>query len=114
MLNAYLNISMVSSENLACSHAEPTMRISWRLRVIWGDRSHGGVVSGDNLEPEPLPISRCSCAGPQANAGARAFTEELRMWRTNEVIWGEKEYVCACVSVCDYGCMCVNGGEHMK
>ena len=45
---------MVNSLNLACSTAEPTMRISWRDKVICGDRSHGGVVSGDNLEPEPL------------------------------------------------------------
>lgn len=47
-------MSMVNSLNLACSTAEPTMRISWRDKVICGDRSHGGVVSGDNLEPEPL------------------------------------------------------------
>lgn len=45
---------MVSSLNLACSTAQPTMRISCSDNVICGDRSHGGVVSGDNLEPEPL------------------------------------------------------------
>lgn len=51
------NISMVSSENFACSHAEPTIIISWRLSVMCGDRSHGGVVNGLNLEPEPLHIN---------------------------------------------------------
>lgn len=30
--------------------------ISCRLSVIWGERSHGGVVSGLNLEPERLHI----------------------------------------------------------
>lgn len=45
---------MVNSLNLACSTAQPTMRISCKDSVICGDRSHGGVVSGDNLEPEPL------------------------------------------------------------
>lgn len=47
-------MSIVSSENLACSHAEPTIKISCKLSVICGDRSHGGVVSGLSLEPEPL------------------------------------------------------------
>lgn len=47
-------MSIVSSENLACSTAEPTMRISCRESVMCGERSHGGVVSGLNLEPEPL------------------------------------------------------------
>lgn len=45
---------MVSSENFACSHVDPTMMISWRLKVICGDRSQGGVVKGLNLEPEML------------------------------------------------------------
>lgn len=48
---------MVSSENFACSHVEPTMRISCKLSVIWGFISHGGVVRGLNLEPEILHIS---------------------------------------------------------
>lgn len=73
----YLNMSMVSSENFACSQAEPTMSISCRLRVMWGDLSHGGVVSGDNLEPEPLHISCCSCAGPQANCGGPCFHRRI-------------------------------------
>lgn len=47
-------MSIVSSENLACSTAEPTMSISWRDSVICGERSQGGVVNGLNLEPEPL------------------------------------------------------------
>lgn len=47
-------MSIVSSENLACSHADPTIRISCRLSVICGDRSQGGVVNGLSLEPEPL------------------------------------------------------------
>ena len=52
----YRNMSIVSSENLACSQADPTIRISCRLSVMWGVRSQGGVVSGLNLEPEPLRI----------------------------------------------------------
>lgn len=76
-LVTYLNMSMVSSENFACSQAEPTMSISCRLRVMWGDLSHGGVVSGDNLEPEPLHISCCSCAGPQANCGGPCFHRRI-------------------------------------
>lgn len=50
-------MSIVSSENLACSHVEPTIRISCKLSVIWGVISQGGVVSGLNLEPEILDIS---------------------------------------------------------
>ena len=50
---------MVNSENLACSHADPTMSISCKLSVICGDRSHGGVVNGLNLEPEPLLVKIC-------------------------------------------------------
>lgn len=57
---AYLNISIVNSLNFACSTAEPTMRISCKDNVICGERSHGGVVNGDNLEPEPLnSIKQC-------------------------------------------------------
>lgn len=48
---------MVNSENFACSHAEPTIIISCKLSVMCGDRSHGGVVNGLNLEPEPLYTS---------------------------------------------------------
>lgn len=51
---SYLNISIVSSENFACSTAEPTMRISCSESVICGDLSHGGVVNGLSLEPEAL------------------------------------------------------------
>lgn len=47
---------MVNSENLACSQADPTIRISCRLRVICGERSQGGVVRGLSLEPEPLYV----------------------------------------------------------
>lgn len=53
----YLNISIVNSENFACSHADPTIKISCKLNVICADRSHGGVVNGLNLEPEPLVLS---------------------------------------------------------
>lgn len=36
------------------------MRISCKDNVICGERSHGGVVNGDNLEPERLnPIKQC-------------------------------------------------------
>jgi len=36
------------------------MRISCKDNVICGERSHGGVVNGDNLEPEPLnSIKQC-------------------------------------------------------
>lgn len=52
--NTHRNISIVNSENFACSTAEPTIRISCRESVICGVRSHGGVVNGLNLEPEPL------------------------------------------------------------
>lgn len=47
-------MSIVSSENFACSTAEPTMRISWRDKFMCDERSQGGVVNGLNLEPEPL------------------------------------------------------------
>lgn len=47
-------MSIVSSENLACSTAEPTIKISCNDKVICGDRSHGGVVKGLSLEPETL------------------------------------------------------------
>lgn len=53
------NMSMVSSENFACSHAEPTIKISCSVSVMCGDRSHGGVVNGLNLEPEPLFVKNC-------------------------------------------------------
>lgn len=53
-VKSHLNMSIVSSENFACSTAEPTMRISCSESVMCGERSHGGVVSGLNLEPEPL------------------------------------------------------------
>lgn len=49
-------MSIVSSENFACSHADPTIRISCKLSVMCGDRSQGGVVNGLSLEPEPLNI----------------------------------------------------------
>lgn len=62
MAGTHLNISIVSSENFACSTVEPTMRISCRLSVMCGVRSHGGVVNGLSLEPEPLTVKRVELA----------------------------------------------------
>ena len=41
-----LNMSRVSSENLACSEMLPTMITSCRVKVIMGERSSGGVING--------------------------------------------------------------------
>lgn len=99
LCTTHLNISIVNSENFACSTAEPTrnlsvrdgvndeylyvpilvsisipIRISCSDRVICGDRSHGGVVSGLNLEPEPLNIKKVHTSSTQQICEmARAF-----------------------------------------
>lgn len=101
-------MSIVNSENFACSHAEPTMSISCKLNVICGDRSHGGVVNGDNLEPEPLNISWWSQAilkkwqcGPvlsQKNWECDAINGVVGMWESGECVWVWLQWVI--VGVC--------------
>lgn len=87
---------MVNSENLACSHAEPTIRISCRLSVMFGVRSHGGVVSGLSLEPEPLNRSkRVKLSLFRIDTSmARAFVRRMNVC----------EFVCVYVI-----CECMNG-----
>lgn len=66
-------MSIVNSENFACSHADPTIKISCKLNVICGVRSHGGVVSGLNLEPDPLIKTMEQLLFRSAMKMARAF-----------------------------------------
>lgn len=69
-------MSMVNSENLACSQADPTINISCKLSVICGDRSHGGVVNGLSLEPEPLYVKTVELPYSNEHTGGPCF----RMW----------------------------------
>lgn len=104
------NMSMVSSENFACSQAEPTINISCSVSVICGDRSHGGVVNGLNLEPEPLIVKKCEVNQVQkCPQMTRAF--EWHSWmgwlnelnRMNEWYWKNgREIVCLCVEVNEF------------
>lgn len=88
-------MSIVNSENFACSHAEPTMSISCRLNVMCGDRSHGGVVSGDNLEPEPLNISWWSQAILKRRQCGPVLSQ--KNWECDAIngvsVWGSGECV---------------------
>lgn len=43
-------MSSVSSENLTCSEQDPMIMTSWRLRVMMGDFSTGGVTNGLSLQ----------------------------------------------------------------
>lgn len=66
-------MSIVNSENLACSHADPTIKISCKLNVMCGVLSHGGVVSGLNLEPDPLTLKNIAKLVQSAMKMARAL-----------------------------------------
>lgn len=92
-------MSIVSSENLACSQADPTISISCRLSVMWGVLSQGGVVRGLNLEPEPLWVNTGGVTLSHSERRmARAF--ELSMnsaWLCNDCVYMS---VCVCVRAC--------------
>lgn len=96
-LSTYLNISIVSSENLACSQADPTISISCRLSVMCGVLSQGGVVSGLNLEPEPLSVN---------TRGVTLFYNERRMARAFEYRWTPW---CMTVWMSAFVCLCLCG-----
>lgn len=94
--STHLNMSIVSSENLACSQAEPTISISCRLSVMWGVLSQGGVVRGLNLEPEPLWVN---------TGGVTLSHSERRMARAFELSMNSGMAVYDCVCVCFWICL---------
>lgn len=83
----YLNMSIVNSENFACSQADPTISISCKLSVMCGDRSHGGVVNGLNLEPEPLHVKWVESTYSNVHTGGPCF--RMRWLRGCVCIWND-------------------------